>query len=217
MEGVVLLDKIPRNINDVSQKMIMSLFKDKKFSLFDVEVPQLVESLNVELQDVKVEERRSDLVFLLENEMILHLEFQASYRKIDVARFILYDVLLHKEHKQRDVTTVIIYSAGVKRKKVELKFETLTYQPHVIFLEEKNGDEILQKIEEKILNKKPLKSEDIFYKKIQQKVWIYTTTRSVNSCNFTHFYGFLIRSQEKLFFIDKARSPVDLALYFASY
>jgi len=55
----------------------------------------------------------------------------------------LYDILLHNQHKQRVVTTVIIYSAGVKRREVMLDFKTLVYKPHVIFLEEKNGDELM--------------------------------------------------------------------------
>jgi len=163
MKGVVLLEKIPRNINDLFQKRVTKLLKDKEFSLFDIKAPKLLESLNVELQDIKIEERRSDQVFLLEDDTILHLEFQTIYRKSDITRFLLYDVLLHEQHKNRKVTTAIIYAAGVKRREVELDFNTLAYKPHVVFLEEKNGDVMLQKLEEKILSNKLLTNEDITY------------------------------------------------------
>ena len=161
MKEVVLLEKIPRNINDLFQKRVTNLFRDKEISLFGIKASKLQESLNVELQDVKIEERRSDQVFLLEDDTLLHLEFQTNYRQSDLTRFVLYDILLHNQHNKRKVTTAIIYSSGVKRREVNLDFETLIYKPHVVFLEEMNGDEILQQLEEKILSNEPLSSEDI--------------------------------------------------------
>jgi len=153
--------KIPRNINDLSQKGIMNLFQGKEVSLFGVKISKIVESLNVELQNIKIEERRTDLVFLLEDDSLLHLEFQTDYKQRDLTRFLIYDALIHEQHKQRKVTTVIIYSAGIKRKDFALNFETLIYCPYVIFLEEIDGDEILQELEDKSLNKQSFDVEDI--------------------------------------------------------
>jgi len=153
--------KFPQNINDLSQKGILNLFREKEISLFGFKVPKMVEALNVELQDAKFEERRSDLVYLLEDDSLLHIEFQSTYKKSDLVRFILYDVLLHKQHKKRKVVTVIIYLAGVKRRKVILDFTTLLYKPYTIFLEEHDATEVLDRLEEKILNSKTLIDEDI--------------------------------------------------------
>ena len=51
------MEKIPRNINDLFQKRVTNLFRDKEISLFGIKTSKLQESLNVELQDVKIEER----------------------------------------------------------------------------------------------------------------------------------------------------------------
>lgn len=152
--------QIPHNINDLSQKGIMNLFQNKELSLFGYKIPKIVESLNVELQNIKLEERRTDLVFLLEDESLLHLEFQTDYRRQDITRFMMYDLLLHDQHKKRKVTTIIIYASGVKRQDFYLEFNTLSYRPYVVFLEEKNGDEILQVLEEKLSKKQPFTDED---------------------------------------------------------
>jgi len=160
-EGDFLVTKIPRNINDLSQKGIMNLFQDKEISLFGFNVPKIVESLNVELQDIKIEERRTDLVFLLEDDSLLHLEFQTNYNQRDLPRFMMYDLLLHEQHKRRKVITVIIYAAGVKRRELVLDFDTLVYRPHVIFLEEMDGEKILNALEEKFLKKQLFSDEDI--------------------------------------------------------
>jgi len=153
--------KFPNNIYDISQKGYMKYFLDKEIFLFGVDIPKIVESLNVELHDIKIEERRSDLVFLLENDSLLHIEFQTGYKRSDLTRFLIYDALIHEQHKLRNVTTVIIYAAGIKRREFALDFETLTYHPYVIFLEEKDGDEILQHLEDKFLNNEPFNDEDI--------------------------------------------------------
>jgi len=161
MKQVIFLEsQIPHNINDLSQKGIMNLFQNKELSLFGYKIPKIVESLNVELQNIKLEERRTDLVFLLEDESLLHLEFQTDYRRQDITRFMMYDLLLHDQHKKRKVTTIIIYASGVKRQDFYLEFNTLSYRPYVVFLEEKNGDEILQVLEEKLSKKQPFTDED---------------------------------------------------------
>ena len=158
--GDFLKTKIPRNIKDLSQKGILNYFQNHAISFYGFKAAKIVESLNVELQDIKVQERRTDLVFLLEDDSLLHLEFQTVYRTSDLIRFLLYDALLHEQHK-RKVTTVIIYAAGVKRRDVSLKFDTLTYNPYTIFLEEKDGEEILVSLEEKIVRGEKLTVEDI--------------------------------------------------------
>jgi predicted XRE-type DNA-binding protein len=159
--GDFLETKIPRNVNDLIQKGMMNLFQDQAITFFGFTAPKIVESLNVELQDIKIEERRTDLVFLLEDNSLLHLEFQTIYNANDVTRFILYDVLLHEQHKKRKVTTVIIYAAGVKPRNVSLSFKTLDYHPYTIFLEEKDGDAILEALEEKVATGTALDVEEI--------------------------------------------------------
>ena len=153
--------KIPYHINDFSQKSIMNLFNGKEISLFGIKVPKFLESLNVELQDINIEERRADLVFLLSDDSLFHLEFQTDYKKSDLARFLKYDTLLYEQYNRRKITTVVIYSAGVKRRNFSLDFDTLSYEPHVIFLDEMDGDLILEQLEAKILNKELFNNEDL--------------------------------------------------------
>ena len=156
-----MITKIPRNINDLSQKGIMNLFRDKEFSLFGFKVPKIIDSLNVELTQIEFKEWRSDLVFLLEDDSILHLEFQTNYTKTDLTRFMAYDALLYEQHQFRKVHTVVIYASGVKPRDFYLQSQTLNYRPYVVFLETFNGDDILRQLEAKIEKKISLNDEEI--------------------------------------------------------
>ena len=141
----------------------MTLFQGKALSLFGIQIPKIIESLNVELQDIKVQEWRTDLVFLLEDDSLLHLEFQTTFSKDHLTRFLMYDLLLHEQHKHRKITTIIIYASGVKQRELSLNFETLKYTPYLIFLEEIDGDEILYQLEEKVKMKVPFNDEDFLH------------------------------------------------------
>ena len=154
---IFLETKIPNNINDLLQKGIFNLFQSKAISFFGFKLPKIAETLNVELIDIKIEEKKTDLSFLLEDDTILHFEFQTDFRLNDISRFLLYDVLVYEQHKRRAVTTVIIYAAGVRPREVALNFKTLTYQPYTIFLEERDGDAILKELEEKVSSGEVLK------------------------------------------------------------
>ncbi|MCL1990610.1 MAG: hypothetical protein FWG67_06950 [Defluviitaleaceae bacterium] len=153
--------KISHPVYDLSQKSIVNFFQDKALSFFGFQSSKIEESLNVELVDIKMQGKRTDLVFLLEDGSILHLEFQTHYQHDDLLRFINYDILVHQQHKRRQVKTLIIYSAGVKRREVKLDFHTLVYKPYVIFLEEKDGDHILSTLEQKLQRKERFNDEDL--------------------------------------------------------
>ena len=103
----------------------------------------------------------TDLTFLLEDKSLFHLEFQTNYKESDLARFLKYDTLLYEQYNRRKVTTAVIFSAGVKRRKFALNFDTLIYQPHIVFLDEMNGDLILDQLEEKIRRKELFSDEEI--------------------------------------------------------
>ena len=154
-------DIIPRNINDVSQKAMMDMLNGKKLSLFGIELPKAVASLNTEIQNVSINSHSADFVYLLEDDTLLHIEFQTDFDENDVMRFLAYVANLLAKHKKRRAITIVIFAAGVKRRDFETVSATLNFKPHAIFLDEMDGDAILTKLEAKIRQKIPLNHEEI--------------------------------------------------------
>ena len=152
--------QITRNVYDFVQKNVVNLFKDEALEFYGLKIPKIKESLNIELYDISVAEKRPDLVFLLEDDSLLHIEFQTTYRYDDLLRFWLYDLLLHKQHR-RKITAIIIYSADVKRAKTTLNLGSLIYSPHLIMLHNYCGEKMFQELEKKLLNYEKLNSQDI--------------------------------------------------------
>ena len=96
--------------------------------------------------------RQKGFTFVLDNGSWLHFELQASdegiqalkrYRKQEAEMSYQYNV---------PVTTYVLYSARIKNPVTEFNEGINTYRVHPIKLQDKNADELLQMIENRIIN-----------------------------------------------------------------
>jgi len=153
------MNKITRNIKDISQKAIMALFNGEEMPLFGLKLARAVKLLNIEVPIIRMQS--CDLIFLLEDGSVLHLEFQTDLKLIYLSRFLTYEGLIHEKYGQREITTIVIFAAGVKRQDFFIASDTLHYKPHTVFLDEEDGDAIIEQLEAKVANKISLNSEEI--------------------------------------------------------
>ena len=93
---------------DIIHKYTSALFRDASLDFYGIKAARIKELINVELPVVEVRDKSTDIVFLLENDRYLHLEFESSYSKEDLVRFAVYDLLLY-ERDGRQIDTVVIY------------------------------------------------------------------------------------------------------------
>ena len=131
--------KISQRSRDIIQKYASGLFKDSALSFYGIKSAPVKGLINVELPVVEVTDSSTDYIFLLEDDSYLHLEFQTKYNKKDLTRFLAYDVRLY-ERDEKEVTTVVIYSAEVKEVESCLKIGSAVYTPQTIMMSNYNGD-----------------------------------------------------------------------------
>ena len=142
------------------QKHASALFRNASLEFYGVKSARIKELISVELPVIEVSKSAMDFVFLLEDDTYLHFEFQTAHSKQDLIRFAHYDLRLF-ERDGRDVQTVIIYSADVKRPPDGLRIGSLTYAPDVIMMGDYDGKATYAALSEKIRSGGELTDIDI--------------------------------------------------------
>ena len=64
--------------NDIIMKATAAMFKDKTLEVFGLKTAKIVDIMPTVLPVVEAKEKRVDFVFLLEDDTLLHLEFQTT-------------------------------------------------------------------------------------------------------------------------------------------
>jgi hypothetical protein len=108
---------------------------------------------------VKIKKTSADLIFLLEDNTYLHLEFQTNYKLDDLIRFSEYNLKIYMRAKQK-VKTVIIYSSDVKSIET-LDTGSVLFTPLAIMMYDYNGDKIFKELEIKLQKKQKLTGIDV--------------------------------------------------------
>jgi hypothetical protein len=141
--------KITKHAKDLIQKYASGLFKDSSLEFYGIYTAKIKELINVELPVVEVAGNLMDIVFLLEDDTYLHIEFQTSYNEKDLMRFAAYDIRLY-ERDGRTISTVIIYTANVPHAAGSINIGSLVYSPQRIMMKEYDGDVTYKELTAKI-------------------------------------------------------------------
>jgi len=88
---------------------------------------------------VEAKEKRVDFVFLLEDETLLHLEFQTTVPEDILRRFAYYGARLVERYNM-DVNTAVIYSGRIESAPELLEQGSLCYRVTNVFLKSMDGD-----------------------------------------------------------------------------
>lgn len=159
--------KTTHHVYDLVQKNIAGLFRDEFLDFCGINLPPIIESLNVEFQEQPIlEERRADICFLLEGEILLHLEFQSKFKKEDVVRFLRYVLSLHERYPHRQIYMVIVFAAEAKvnPKNVELSLGNLWFRPLIVNMGDTSkydAPKIFTSLQEKINKGEELTEKDM--------------------------------------------------------
>jgi hypothetical protein len=152
--------EITKHSNDVIMKAMAETFKDKTLKIFGLDSARITGVIPTVLPVLEVKENRTDYIFLLADNTLLHLEFQTSVSKEILKRFMLYDArLINKD--ERDVNTAVIYSGRIEKAPDRLKKGSITYKVANVYMKGYDGDKEYQKLHEKIEKSEPLNEEEI--------------------------------------------------------
>ena len=153
--------KITKHVNDVIQKYASGLFRNATLEFYGIKTSPIRELINPELPVVEVSGGAADIIFLLEDETYLHLDFETGHGREVVTRCAGYDLRLF-ERDGRTVHTVIIYTAEVKNNPPGLNIGSLVYNPDMILMGYYDGNAIFAELETKIAAGHELADVDMF-------------------------------------------------------
>jgi flagellar biosynthesis/type III secretory pathway protein FliH len=113
---------------------------------FGLRLAPIVAPFPTEFSHLDLHLEQLDSVFLLADGDLLHLEFQATYDRKTLPRFLQYDAVLHLATDRR-VRTVVIYGPGVLKAPSELRFSERPYQVRNIFLGRRDGERVYRQVQ----------------------------------------------------------------------
>jgi RecG-like helicase len=151
---------IAHNYQDIIFKKMTELFKDETLEYYGLNLPKIVSVKPTELPTIKVSNQNMDFVFELEDNSLLHLEFQTTHKKADLLRFLQYDLALYAKEK-RKINTVVIYSGKYKKAKKGLEIGPINYTVQQVFMIKYDGVKRYQEIKEKIEKSEELTDKDL--------------------------------------------------------
>ncbi len=136
--------RVSRQNNDLTMKrLVLGVLRESFLERFNLRLAPIVAVLPTELPVLEVRAQHTDLLFLLADGTILHLEFQTTVKDGDLGRFARYNLEVHLRHGH-PVYTVVIYGRGITTAPDTLGGGSLSFQAHNIYLAEQNADTTLR-------------------------------------------------------------------------
>jgi len=152
--------EVTRQANDVIMKAVAGAFKDKTLKIFGLDTPRIKAVIPTVLPVLEVKENRTDYIFLLEDDTLLHLEFMTTVTGEALKRFALYDIRLINRDA-RDVNTAVVYSGRIKKAPDRLEKGSINYKVTNVYMKDYDGDWEYRKLQEKISKNESLREEEI--------------------------------------------------------
>lgn len=117
---------------------------------FGLSLPPVVEQLATDLPRVDIHIEYLDVLFRLADGSLLHIEFQTTQRRRDLARFALYVAELINRHTSEKIYTVVIYGAGIESAPDRLDRGSLVYTVRNIYLGSRDGSAVLRHLQARL-------------------------------------------------------------------
>ncbi|MDQ0219276.1 hypothetical protein [Peribacillus cavernae] len=144
---------ISYHAKDILLKSLSVLYQNDSLSVLHLDdMPKVKSLLPNEYARVAADEKRSDILFLLEDDSILMLEFESNRRYhqnyikyLDYAYRILHRYYFDTK-KVKKIRLVVVYTSDVTNVKDSLDAGDLQFQSKAVLLSEFGGDHILHQI-----------------------------------------------------------------------
>jgi hypothetical protein len=128
--------------------LVLGALRGSFLQRFNLDLPEIVAVLPTELPVLEVRGQRTDLLFLLADSTILHLEFQTTVESEDIGRFAGYN-LAFRLHYGHPVYTVVVYGRGITTAPDAFGGGSLTFQARNIYMSQQDADATLQALQDR--------------------------------------------------------------------
>ncbi len=145
---------------DLIMKKAMDVFAEEGLKFFGID-KKVKDSSSTEIVVLEAKNLHMDYTFLMEDDTYIHVEFQTTDKgKDDLRRFRAYESLLSFQ-TGKDVVTYVVYSNGIQNTKSVLETGINQYNVKAISIFDKDGDIVIQEVEEKLNNNIEVTKQDL--------------------------------------------------------
>ena len=145
---------------DLIMKKAMDVFAEEGLKFFGID-KKVKDASSTEIVVLEAKNLHMDYTFLMEDDTYIHVEFQTTNKgKDDLRRFRAYESLLSFQ-TGRDVVTYVVYSNGIQNVNTILETGINKYNIKPISLYDRNGDAVIQEIENKLNKKLEITKQDL--------------------------------------------------------
>lgn len=146
-------------IEDAVMKNALDTFKQSAVEFFGIDT-KIISPAKTELKNITINTNFTDYTFYTEDGNYLHFEFQTTYNKNDIKRFLFYDAsLIYNE--DRKVRTIVVYSSNIRDVDTDFIGGSIKYNIEAFYMNKLDGDERLLQIKNKIDNGVSLNEKEI--------------------------------------------------------
>ncbi len=145
---------------DLIMKKAMDVFAEEGLKFFGID-KKVKNSSSTEIVVLEAKNLHMDYTFLMEDDTYIHIEFQTTdKKKDDLRRFRAYESLLSFQ-TGKDVVTYVVYSNGIQNTETVLETGINEYNVKAISMIDKDGDVVIEEIEEKIYDNIKVRKQDL--------------------------------------------------------
>ncbi|MGO4272493.1 hypothetical protein AB4Z22_22080 [Paenibacillus sp. TAF58] len=139
----------------------VKVFGSSFLSVLGIQIEEkIIEHIPIEIELIRNEMHLAEELFLLDDNTILHLEFQAESNFDSLVKLLEFDLLLY-EQQLKQFRTIVIFGPDVSEALSLADFGAVRYEVQMVQLGTIDGDVILAELMEKVEQKIKLKDEDL--------------------------------------------------------
>ena len=98
--------------------------------------------LRGDIKEIQLDRLSVDFIYEVDNEKLIHFEFQSTKKNDDIYRFQLYDAHLISQYK-KPIETYVIYTNDILKVNNELDYGSVKYKFNPIYMGNFSADKIL--------------------------------------------------------------------------
>lgn len=151
---------------DIEFKILSEGYKEKSFRAFGLELPRIKELLPTNLPRVSADEKRIDNLFLLEDDTIAIVDYEAEDKRSNRIKYMNYIArVLERYEKNRtkikDLRMIVVYTGDVQKADPIMEMSCFTLRMEQVFLSKLDGEAIFDSIRVKTETKEKLTEEEL--------------------------------------------------------
>ena len=158
-------DGIAYQNKDIEFKLISETFKEKSFEAYGLNLPKMKAVLPTKLPKVSGNEKRMDHLFLLEDDTVAIVDYEAEDKLANRVKYVNYIARVMERYMKDsgmipDLRMIVIYTGDVEHADNVLETKCFRLNMEHVFVSHLPGEEIYQEIKHKLENGERLTEQE---------------------------------------------------------